>query len=170
MLSHRGRARAGSVRTGARLGQSPRAQTLAASKRNEVFLLLFFSAKFVNVIRAKRSVGRDRDANGTVNAREFFNDGRILDIAHARATVFFREKDSRQSQPGELRLQLNPKMLRFVPFQHVRPDLCLGKLAHAHLDLFLFFVQLEFHSMHLTDYRRMKTCAPNKDSTSSNWR
>src|SRR5712692_5460223 len=97
ILSHGGRARAGSVRTGARLGQSPRAQTLAASKRNEVFLLLFFSAKFVNVIRAERSVGRDRDANGTVNAREFFNDGRILDIAHARATVFFREKDSRQS-------------------------------------------------------------------------
>src|SRR5439155_176638 len=42
ILSHCGRARTGGVRTGARLGQSPSAQTLAASKRNEVFLFLFF--------------------------------------------------------------------------------------------------------------------------------
>ena len=44
-----------------------------------------------NVIRAERVMSRDDQTYGWIDAREFFNDDGVIDVAEARASEFFRE-------------------------------------------------------------------------------
>ena len=108
---------------------------LPLRQRNQILLFLLFSAVQVDVVRAKRIVCSDRDADGAVYARQLFDDGRIFNIAHPRPAIFFREDDARQTEFCDFRPELNRKMLRLVPLHDVRRDLRFGKLAHAPLDL-----------------------------------
>ena len=83
---------------------------------------------------------RHAQTDRTVNAGDFFDNGRVFDVTHSRAAVFFGENHAHQTEFGELRAQFNREMLRFVPFHHVRFDLGFRKFADAHFYLLLFFV------------------------------
>ncbi len=91
------------------------------------------------MITAKRVVRRHGDTYRTVNSRKLFDDGGVFDIAHSGSAVLFGKDNAGQSKFSELWLKFDGEMLRFIPLHHVRRDLCFRKLAHTHLDLFLFF-------------------------------
>ena len=66
-------------------------------ERNEIFLLLFLGAKFVDVIAAERIVGGDEEADGAVDAGKFFDDGGVFDVAETGAAVFFGKDDAHEA-------------------------------------------------------------------------
>ena len=87
-----GHARAARVRARRRLGQSPGADKFPGRQLGDVLLFLTLVSGYEDVIRAQRSVRRDDDADGPVNARQLFDHGDVLDVAHPRAAVFRRER------------------------------------------------------------------------------
>src|SRR2546426_10890140 len=95
-------------------------------------------------------MGGDGNSHGSVDARKLLNSCRKFNIPKPRAAVFLGEKDTKQSEFGQLWLQLDGKMLSFIPFEGVGRDLPFGKLAHAHFHLLLFFVEIKFHTGRLT--------------------
>src|SRR6185369_2694746 len=106
------------TRTG--FSQSPGAKSLAGGQRNKKFLLLLFGPVLVYMVRAKRIVRSDRDADRAINAGQFLNDRCVFHIAHSGAAVLLRKNNPQETQFGHLRLELNGKMLLFVPFHDVR--------------------------------------------------
>jgi hypothetical protein len=90
-------------------------------------------------------VRRHRDAHRAVHARKLLDDGDVFDVAHPRAAVLFGEDDAHEALLGELGDEFDGEVLRLVPLAHVRCNLALGELAHAHPDLKLFLVKLEIH-------------------------
>src|SRR5258706_5278658 len=145
VFSDRRSARSGSIRARARFSQSPGAEMLAASQWRKILQLLRLITVLINMIRAKRIMGGDRDSDRTVYPRQLFDRGGVLDIAQPSATVFLRKQNAQQTKFGQFRLQLNRKMLTLVPFHHMRRDLAFGELAHAHFHLELFFSKFEIH-------------------------
>src|SRR5215213_5489542 len=114
-------------------------------QRHKILLFLLLGPVHVDVVRAERIVRRDRDADRAVDARQLFDDRRVLDVAHARPAVLFGEDDAGQPQLRQFGPKLYGEVLRLVPLHDVRRDLRFGELAHARLHLLLLFVQLEFH-------------------------
>jgi hypothetical protein len=80
-------------------------------------------------------VRRHRDADRAVHARKLLDDGDVLDVAHPRPAVLLWEDDAHETLRGELRQEFHGEVLLLVPLAHVRRDLALGELAHAHLHL-----------------------------------
>src|SRR5439155_21981254 len=70
----------------------------------------------------------------------------VIDRGHPRAAVFLGQLDAHHSQLGELRDQLGRKMLRVVPFAHVRPDFGLGELADGLAKELLVVCKAEVHA------------------------
>ncbi len=69
----------------------------------EILAALRFSAELVDVIRAERIVRCHRDAYGSVNTRQLFDDRGVLDITHARAAILFGKDHSEQTKLCEFR-------------------------------------------------------------------
>ena len=75
---------------------------LPCGQGNEIFALLLFGAEFVDVIGAERIVRGNEKADGAIDAREFFDDGGVFDVAEAGAAVLLRENNAHQAHFGEL--------------------------------------------------------------------
>ncbi len=127
------------------LGQRPAAEFFALRERNHVLLSLLFIAKFVDVIRAERVVGRDDEPDGAVDPSQLFDHRHVLDVAEARAAVFFWKNDSEQSHLAELRDQFGRKTRGFIPLHHVGSDFGFGKFADAAPEVLLFVGEGEIH-------------------------
>ena len=97
-FAHRGHARAARIRSGRRFGQSPCPDRFSAGEAGDVFSFLCFVPSKKNMIRAQRSMCRDDDADRTIHAREFFDGGDVLHIAHACAAVLGRKNDAQQAE------------------------------------------------------------------------
>ena len=130
-------ARASCVRAGFGFGERPAAQLLALRERRDVLLLLLFVAELVDVVGAQRIVRGDDDANGAVHARELFDDDGVLDVAHSRAAIFFREDDAEKTHFAELGNEFGGKLRGFVPLHDVRQDFGLGERADGAPELLL---------------------------------
>src|SRR4029077_15390526 len=102
-----------------------------------------FVTRQKNVVRAQRRVGGDNDADRPVDAREFFDRGDVLDIAHAGAAVLGGENHSEEPELAQFLDSGEGELAGFVPLHDVGADLALGKLADAFLQVQLLFVQLE---------------------------
>ena len=87
----------------------------------------------------------DGKADGRINARQFFDDRRIFDVAHACAAVLFGNENAEDAEFGKLRSEFDREVRRFVPFGDVRPQFCFGKFTDGSFDLLLLFIQLEIH-------------------------
>ena len=163
-LAHRSHARAAGVRSGGGLGQAPGADELRPWPAADVLLFLRFVAGKKNVVRAQRGVRRDDDADRAVHARELFDGGDVLDIAHAGAAVLGRKHYAQQAELAQFLDGRQRKFAGLVPLHHVGRDFALGKFAHAFLQLQLLIVQLEIQGalsgIHMwirtQEYRRTK--------------
>src|SRR5438105_13046103 len=100
----------------------------ALRQRRQILFFLSFSSELINMIRAQRIMSRHGNSNGPIDAREFFDRGRILHVSERRASVFFRKQNTEQPKLAELWDELDRKMLRFVPLHHMRRDLGFGEL------------------------------------------
>jgi len=91
------------------LGQRPASRVFALRERNHVLSFVALHCQFVDVIRAERVVGRDDEPDGAVDPSQLFDHHHVLDVAEARAAVFFWKNDSEQSHLAELRDQFGRK-------------------------------------------------------------
>src|SRR5207249_1951556 len=103
--------------------------------------------EFIDVIAAKRIVGRNDDAHGTVDPGKLLNRDYVLDVAETRAAVFLRENDAQQPHFTKFRHDLAGKTRGFIPFHDVRGDLTLRELADATAKLVLFVGKAEIHGI-----------------------
>ena len=133
------------IAAGGRLGQPPRADLLAARQRHEIALLLLFGARQRDVGGAQPVVGRHRQRDRRIDAGQLFDADAVVDGGHAGAAVLFRKLDAHQSERGELRDQIGGKLLRLIPFAHVRADLGFGELADAATEQLLLRGQTKVH-------------------------
>src|SRR3954469_2516322 len=81
-LANGSHARAACVRSGRWLGQAPRANELAGSQLGNIFLLLTFVCSQKNMVRAKRGMRRNDDADRTVHARKLLYGGNVFHVTH----------------------------------------------------------------------------------------
>ena len=131
--THRGATRAAGVRAGARFRQAPRAEELTGGELGNILPLLLFVTGNEDVIRAQRSVCGHNDAYGPVHARQFFDGGDILDVAHAGAAVLGGKNGAHQAQLAQLFDSLQRESTGFVPLHHVGRNLALREVAHHFL-------------------------------------
>src|SRR5690242_18310652 len=93
------------------------------SQWSQKSFLLFLRAITIDVIAAKGIMSGHGDPNRAINTREFFDDGRVFDVTHSRPAILFREQHAKESEVSQFWLQLNRKMLGFIPLHHVWRDL-----------------------------------------------
>ena len=82
----------------------------------------------------------DDQPDRRVDARQFLDDDRVIDVAESRAAQLFRENDSEKAEFTALLDYLERKDLLLVPFEDVRRDLRLRKLADLFAELLLFLL------------------------------
>ena len=92
---------------------------------------------------------RHRQRNAGVDARELLDADAVVDRRHAGAAVLLRELDAQQAERGQLRHQLDRKVLLLIPLAHVRPHFCLRELAHAAAEQHLLLGGTEVHQFEL---------------------
>jgi len=138
-------ARAAGVGAGFGLGERPAAERAALREGHDVFLLLRFAAEFEDVIGAERIVRRDDQADGAIDAGEFFDGDHIFGVAEARATIGLWKNHSEQAHFGKLRNDLRGKTRGFVPLHYMRKDFGCGKIAHAAAQLLLLIGKRKIH-------------------------
>ena len=80
------------------------------------------------------------DAHRPIHAREFFDRGDVLDVAHSRAAVFGGEDRPQQAQLAQFFDCRQRKLARLVPLHDMRKDFALSKLAYALLHVQLLFI------------------------------
>ena len=162
--SGRRRAQPSGIAPGARFGQRPRADLLAARQRHEVRLLLRLAAEHRDVGRAQPVVRGHRQRHARIDARELFDTQAVVDGRHAGAAVLLGPLDAEQAERRELRHQLDGKMLRLVPLPDVRTHLGLRKLAHGAPEQLLLLGQPEVHIRYdgrkETNLRILTFCLP----------
>src|SRR6266540_218430 len=134
-----------SVGTGSGLGQSPRADLFASGQRRHVFFAQLFTAVLKNVIRAKRIVRGERQADRPVDARDLFDYRGVFHITHPRAAVLFGKEHAHQSKLAHLCENLARQTLGLVPLDHMRFDLCFGEFTNRTFDLQLLLGQIKSH-------------------------
>ena len=89
---------------------------------------------------------RDDEADGAIDAREFFDDRGVFDVAKASAAVFLWENDAQQAHFAEFGKQFQREMGGFVPLHDVRSDFALGKFANTFAQVVLFVGKREIHA------------------------
>ena len=124
-----GGAGARGIRTGLRLGQRPATNPFARGKLRNIFFLLRFISRQKNVIGAQRIVSGHYQRHARIHACQLFDNDRIVDVAEPGASQVLRKNGAHDSQLTGLLDYLERKKLSFVPFENVRRDLGLGKLA-----------------------------------------
>ncbi len=92
---------------------------------------LFFIAGEINVIGAERSVRGHDEADGRIDAREFFDDDGVIDVAESGAAELFGKDGAQKTEPAGVFDGFEREDLLFVPFEDVRRDFGLGKFAHS---------------------------------------
>jgi len=113
-------------------------------ERNHVLLPLLFIAKFVDVIRAERVVGRDDEPDGAVDPSQLFDHRHVLDVAEARAAVFFWKNDS--SKPISPSFGTNSDGKREASSHSITWErFRIGKFADATPEVLLFVGEGEIH-------------------------
>ncbi|MDT4845306.1 hypothetical protein FQZ97_792910 [compost metagenome] len=125
-----------------RLGQAEAADPLARRQLGQVFLLLRFSAEFVDRHHHQRGLHAHHRAVTGIDTFDFAGDQAVADVVEAAATVDFR--DSRAEQAGLAHLAENRRVGLLVAerFQHSRRQLVGGELLGTVAHHALFFSQL----------------------------
>ena len=80
---------------------------------------------------AEPVVRRDRERDGSVDARDLFDANRVRGHVHARTAVGLGDADPEQAHLGELRYELGGEPLCAIPLLGVGGDLGAGELADA---------------------------------------
>ena len=136
---------------------SPQAPSFSPrASGTQVLLLLRLGAEHGDVRRAEAVVRRDRQRDRRIDARELLDADAVVDRRHPRAAVLLRELDAHQPERGQLRQQLDGKVLRLVPLHDVRPDLGFGELADGAPQQLLLVGQTEIHHAELYQGKREK--------------
>ena len=130
---------------GFRFGQRPAADPFAGGELRNVLAPLLVAAGDINVIGAERIVRGDDQADGGIDARQFFDDDGVLDVAEARAAQFLGEDGAQEAQLAGFFDDVERKDLLFVPLEDVRADFLLGKFADALAKLDLLRREVKFH-------------------------
>src|SRR5262249_16549093 len=130
---------------GARLGQAPRAHHFAAGELWQVLLLLLFVAGELNVAGAERVVGRVRQRDAAVGARDLFHDDDVVHHREPRAAVLLGHPNAPQAQPGHLVHDLVREAFLFIPLAAVGDELARTKVAHGVAKDLLLLSQREVH-------------------------
>ena len=98
-----------------------------------------------DVRRAEAVVRRDRQRHAGIDARQLLDADAVVDGRHAGAAVLLGKLDAQQAERGQLRHQLDRKMLRLVPLADVRTHFGFGELAHAAAQQLLLLGRTEVH-------------------------
>src|SRR5258708_27117 len=93
-------------------------------------------------------------ADGSVDARQFFDHRRILDVAESSTAVFLGKNNSQQTHLAKLGNQFGRKTRGFVPLHHVRSDFSLGKFANGAPELLLLVSGGKIHGASARCYWR----------------
>src|SRR5438067_5295463 len=101
-LANGGSSSAAGIRSRTRLGQPPGAEKLTAGQFGNVFSLLLFGSRNVDVIRAKRVMSSHDDSDRAIDARELFQGDHIVDIAQISSAILGWEDCSHQPHLPEL--------------------------------------------------------------------
>ena len=141
----RGGPHAGGIAPRGRLGQPPGANLLAARQRRQILLLLLLAAEGEDVRGAEpvvRGYGK-RDAG--IHARQLLDADTVIDGRHGRAAVGLGKLDAQQPERGQLRHQLDWKVLLLIPLTDVRADFGFRELTHRAAQQLLLFCRTEIH-------------------------
>src|SRR5271166_1835309 len=140
---------AGAPGIGAGFGfrEGPGTELLALGERDEILALLLFAAELVDVIAAQRIVRRDEQSYRTVDAREFFDDRGVFDVAEAGAAVLFGEDDAKEAHFGELGKEFEGEVRGFIPLHDVGADFAFGEFADGFTEMVLFVGEGEIHGV-----------------------
>ena len=98
----------------------------------------------------------DDQANGAVDARDFFDGGGIFDVAEAGAAILLGENDAEKAHLRELGHDFHGKVRDFIPLHDVRRDFAFGKFANAAAELLLFIGKVEVHVASWVSFLRKK--------------
>ena len=141
-----GATRAGNhgARVGAvvRLGQTEAADKLAAGQLRQIFLLLLFTAKFVDRHHHQRGLHTHHRAVAGVNALNFTRDQAVADIVQPASAVLGRNGCTQQAQLAHFTEDFHVGLLVAERVQHPRHKLVLAVLACTVTHHALFFSQL----------------------------
>ena len=129
----------------------------ASGTRN--LLLLRLGAEQEDVRRAQAVVRRDRQRDARIDARELLDADAVVDRRHAGAAVGLGKLDAQEPERGELRDELDRKVLRLVPLHHVRADLGFREFAHAAPEQRLFLGETKIHRLGARALRGRGTAA-----------
>ena len=97
------------------------------------------------MIRAKRDVRSRAQRDGRIDARQLFHQNRVIDVAVACSTEFFREYRAQHTHTAKLAEHFERELLRLIPLHHVRPDFGLGEFAKRFPELMLLWGVAEVH-------------------------
>jgi hypothetical protein len=153
---YRRRPRAAGVRPRPRLGQSPRAQPIAARQQRNVLPALHLGARKKDMVRAQRVMRRQREADRTIDRREFLDRQHIVHIAETRAAVLRGKDDAHQAHRAQLANHRRRELARLVPLHHMGCDLARGEAADLRPQALLLVGQNEgiqtLYCFKLTDH------------------
>jgi hypothetical protein len=89
-------------------------------------------------------VRRDDQANGGIDARQFFNDDGVFDVAEPRAAQVFGEDSPEKTEPAGVFDGVEREDFLFIPMQNVRTNFLLRKFADALAKLDLLRREIKF--------------------------
>src|SRR5438876_9353616 len=114
-IETRDRLRAAGIAAGFRFGQAPCADLFAFRQRHYESPALILISGVENMSRAERIVSGNGNADRSVDAREFFDDCDVLQIAESGASVLRGNENAEETQLRELSQDVARKCLLLVP-------------------------------------------------------
>ena len=135
----------GSVRAGAGLGQTERADLSAAQQVGQISSLLLLGAEFIDRGAAERGMGADDDGRGPAYLAELLNKHGVGQHVRAAAAVFLRKIHAHETEPAHFLHGLPGKALLLVDLCCEGLHLVLAEVAVHLAQHFLFPCKFEIH-------------------------
>src|SRR5215470_11921855 len=133
------------VAAGFRFGETPCADLFAFRQRSDKTPALVFRAETVDVAGTKRIMGRNRNADRAIHSRQLFDDGDVLCITKARATVFGWNENAKKAELSELFENVGRKDLLLVPLHDARANFFFCEFTHDAFYFEQFLTEAELH-------------------------
>ena len=131
------------VGAGAWLSEGPGSKPITGGEMRKIFLLLLFGPGEEDVVGSERVVRGDREADRSVDGREFLDGKNVINVAETGAAISGRDDDAQQTHAGKFLDHFEGELARFVPGRDVRRDFARGEGANFAAKVLLVFSEDE---------------------------
>ncbi len=135
------------VGAGARFAHRKRTDMLARKQFRQVFRLLLRRRPAVDLVDAEVGMGAVGQPDRGRRPADLLDSDRVREIAHRRAAIGLRHRDSVQAERAHLFPQIHRKFVRRVDLRGARRDLVGGKAANHVAQRLDLLAEPESHSL-----------------------